>query len=1001
LDEDHFLLATGAWRKLNGQSGGFTLFNAALRLFNADGTLAREYLSGHVAPLTSVVTIDFKDKRIILAGDAVGNLVLVGGGGVKIIPTGVSAPIKKIIAYKGERPEVVLIFGHSSPDQAPPQTGQKLDLPVDEQKTEIAAALDMPVDIFYLGHRPAEEIGCAIVVEYELFTCNRNVIEIRLLDPDSLAGEPQSRFTAFTLNNSPVTALALSPTSPIVAIGSRDGQIRLWSTSGILLSELSTNENGEIGALGFTRNGQQLVSSGLNSLSLWDLQELQAQLRNWGPGPDESWDLKAIQQQIWARFADQTTDAEQSFDVQHAIPELMQTNQSPAQFKAHRRFLLSIRDAKLRLFDTRSLIAHDLNLAAAKPSDASEGDGTSESETVVSMGPGADLCVLYRSNDNSHPHNGHLRAINEESGSVFADWTLPADAESSGRPVLTAHSVAGRTTCWAASGQKVFVFLPEDGSQAVGTILNSNTGQIRQLISLDNSNTFVVAASNVNGASDVILAHLDAIKDLGTTSGANAAAPRLTISVAATTKIQGSVSRVAISPDGTRVAVAIAGGQFDNTIAEVRLFDQHFNTIMSLPGSPVEFTELQFNSDGSVLRGVSSKMRYEQDLRLASRLAAARTRVEAWDEHDDRAAAYSSAAEEKDWEKGKLILRDAVTRFPVDAQLMLLLANREFYTAKNASDRKQAMQTYGRAQSLDPFDPIGYYMRGKARTLLGDHAGAAQDFSAGLELPHILPLVRVIAGFLALNEGISKLSYQLNLASKAELYLRRAAARAAVRDWKPVVDDVHWLRHNGQLSTLASELEASAFDNLGDTAAAVASYKLAATTLKDTKNFGLDEFSGYTKLEAWRNLKLAVYERRIGDVLATTGRSEEAAAAHALARELIEKSYAAADLTSPIRAWLDQVSDKSPSERCANADSYKSFDSKQPAQTTFVNNRESYVRIYWLDYKGERNLFATLGPGQSYTPGTYLSHPWLVTGLTDECIGVYVPELWQSVFDVN
>ncbi|SCG59309.1 hypothetical protein [Micromonospora humi] len=45
----------------------------------------------------------------------------------------------------------------------------------------------------------------------------------------------------------------------------------------------------------------------------------------------------------------------------------------------------------------------------------------------------------------------------------------------------------------------------------------------------------------------------------------------------------------------------------------------------------------------------------------------------------------------------------------------------------------------------------------------------------------------------------------------------------------------------------------------------------------------------------------------------------------------------------------------------------------------FVNARSGTVVVYWLDYGGQRQRYAVLGPGQTHHQQTYVGHPWVVT----------------------
>jgi len=66
-----------------------------------------------------------------------------------------------------------------------------------------------------------------------------------------------------------------------------------------------------------------------------------------------------------------------------------------------------------------------------------------------------------------------------------------------------------------------------------------------------------------------------------------------------------------------------------------------------------------------------------------------------------------------------------------------------------------------------------------------------------------------------------------------------------------------------------------------------------------------------------------------------------------------------------------------------------------------MNQHESPVHLYWIDYAGERKLYGTVSQGKSFTQVTYMTHPWLITDLTGKCISIYLPDARQSQFVIH
>jgi membrane-associated protease RseP (regulator of RpoE activity) len=81
-----------------------------------------------------------------------------------------------------------------------------------------------------------------------------------------------------------------------------------------------------------------------------------------------------------------------------------------------------------------------------------------------------------------------------------------------------------------------------------------------------------------------------------------------------------------------------------------------------------------------------------------------------------------------------------------------------------------------------------------------------------------------------------------------------------------------------------------------------------------------------------------------------------------------------------------------PSHDFSNEAQYRSVDGDQALPITFLNGYTSLpVRVYWLDYAGQRKLYANVAPGSSYNVLSFMTHPWLVADSTDKCIAVYLP----------
>jgi hypothetical protein len=90
-------------------------------------------------------------------------------------------------------------------------------------------------------------------------------------------------------------------------------------------------------------------------------------------------------------------------------------------------------------------------------------------------------------------------------------------------------------------------------------------------------------------------------------------------------------------------------------------------------------------------------------------------------------------------------------------------------------------------------------------------------------------------------------------------------------------------------------------------------------------------------------------------------------------------------------------SSRLPAYSCSLESSLHSIVGNQTAAILFQNASGSTRKVYWRDYSGTRQLFATLSPGQSYVQGTFLTHPWVTTDASNTCRAIYLPTLESGV----
>jgi len=988
LEDGSFVVAQGIW---DWNAEAVLPRNAGLRRRTADGKQTHDYLPEYKIPVTSVAIVKQDNKKTLVAGDGLGNFIIIGHDDKpSVIPTGIGRPITRIIPLYQR---VVLIFGKPMAD-APKTEPPALD--IEGQRKQISSAIGLSIDVTYFGDKESDEIGCAMGVDmFELYLCERNAVSILSFS----TGEPQGRLNQrFNAHTESVSAIARSPASPIVATGSSNGELRLWLKSGALLAELPTVNGTAIAGLGFIDGGRRLLVS-QNGLRQWDISDLVADISNW---PDEpgNWEINHWNRKAWVEFSDQ------ALADSPKIAALLEENKPDwsYSYQPYGSYLISGQPQGVRLINTQTAELRDIDLVEP----ASEAEKYNFDDTIVADRSGKTTVAIIGVFDRfvgpaQKPDKRHIYAIDNASGAVAADWELPAELK--GKPLaMTASRTGGRTTWWITAGRDIFLLTPDVKRMRHLQLPDAMHGEIKLVAPRDNSVDFLVVtgSQNVNvAASTASLQQLP--PESNPNSSASSDRPQRSL-LMTSTLIGSTIENATMSADGSRIALAVSnGGLTSRTIAEVRIFDRNFRGLLNLPGNPDKFEWFQLGPDGTELRAASTDDRYRWDLRLGPMIDKAAQRAARWVGEAERARAYKIGTEDRDIEKAKAALIEGVAKHPVDPELILILANKRFYSAKDQKDQSEAMQLYDKSNAIDPYDPIAHYMRGRARASLGNYNGAISDFTDAIALPHVMPRVKVIAGFLHLNQGIAKLSYQLNLQSRAELFTRRAMARAAKGDWQGLEDeDIHWLHANNlHISALDYEIEALAFDSLGKAGEAIADFEQAAKALNDDKSYGLDDFKDASNDPAWRAYKLAVYRKKIGDIYWKTGRIDDAMNAYRKAHEIIDDAAAAPNLSDESRALLAQFATVPPEQRCGAEEQLRSVRANLGTQLLLSNKHPTPVRLYWLDQGGHRKLYATVKPGAQLTQQTYENHPWLLTDTDDKCLALLVPDIGQTRFTIH
>jgi von Hippel-Lindau disease tumor supressor len=87
--------------------------------------------------------------------------------------------------------------------------------------------------------------------------------------------------------------------------------------------------------------------------------------------------------------------------------------------------------------------------------------------------------------------------------------------------------------------------------------------------------------------------------------------------------------------------------------------------------------------------------------------------------------------------------------------------------------------------------------------------------------------------------------------------------------------------------------------------------------------------------------------------------------------------------------------------RCAGEDSLRSIEGKAATVVTFINETDGPVRIYWLDYSGNRKRYAEVPAGEKHRQKTFVTHPWVVTDAQDNCLQIVQPAAQETTAAIS
>jgi hypothetical protein len=98
--------------------------------------------------------------------------------------------------------------------------------------------------------------------------------------------------------------------------------------------------------------------------------------------------------------------------------------------------------------------------------------------------------------------------------------------------------------------------------------------------------------------------------------------------------------------------------------------------------------------------------------------------------------------------------------------------------------------------------------------------------------------------------------------------------------------------------------------------------------------------------------------------------------------------------------WLYRGGGTAPGGSCAEERGAKSGAARSPTAIIFNNKTVAPLKIFWIDYSGERKLYAELAAGGNGRQQTFVDHLWVVADAQGGCLGLYRAETSERVVTI-
>ena len=78
----------------------------------------------------------------------------------------------------------------------------------------------------------------------------------------------------------------------------------------------------------------------------------------------------------------------------------------------------------------------------------------------------------------------------------------------------------------------------------------------------------------------------------------------------------------------------------------------------------------------------------------------------------------------------------------------------------------------------------------------------------------------------------------------------------------------------------------------------------------------------------------------------------------------------------------------------------KSLPNEIDTKINFINKSGKTIKVYWIDFDGDRKLYHTLDKDDSYEQDTFVNHAWVITDEDDNAWYVYFPDAQPRTIEI-